>query len=119
MIEISFFGGVVGSGLDASSLIRPAGVFPSGLGLGIGMGPLHAQALMNMGLMASVHNGNGPQFHGLQLGMSSMWLSSCVLLSTVYIFFNYVHFMALQKKNCHHQTITGCALETPVPLTGH
>jgi len=54
--------------LDASTLVQLAGGFTPGLG--VGMGSLQAHALMNMGLMAGVHGGNGPQFQGLQLGMS-------------------------------------------------
>ena len=111
IIEISLFGDAAGSSLNASSLFQPAGVFASGFGLGMGMGPLHAQVLMNMGLMAGVPNGNGPQFQGLQLGISSMQLRSFEMMLSTDTFLITSAVCGAADKNAHLQTVTGCGLE--------
>jgi len=60
----------LGGGLDASSLVQTGAVMSPTMGLGMGLGSLHAQALMSMGLMAGAPVSNGGQFHGAQLGLS-------------------------------------------------
>lgn len=60
----------LGGNFDASSLVQPGAMVPPGMGLGVGLGGLHAQALMSMGLMSGAPVSNGPQFQGPQISLS-------------------------------------------------